>query len=97
MFDQRRLRQFAPIDNSWQGAPVAQDAFETNRLLHRMADNNRLQLTECKRSDRALFDFYTRLIPGGDLFGRSVAEAVRLARERFNFQGVCDLNLSLSH
>ena len=44
-----------------------------------------------------MFDFYTRLIPSGDLFRRSVAEAVRLARERFNYQGVCDLNLTLSH
>ena len=49
--------QFAPIGNSWRGAPVKEEAFETSRLLHRMADNNRLQLTECKRSDRSLFDF----------------------------------------
>ena len=76
---------------------MAQDAFETSRLLHRMASGNRLQLTECRRPDRALFYFYTRLIPGGDLFGHSVAEAVRVARERFNYQGICDLNLTLSH
>ena len=61
---------------------MAQDAFETSRLLHRMASGNRLQLTECKRSDRALFDFYTRLIPGGDLFGQPVAE--RCARRERN-------------
>ena len=62
-----------------------------------MAGGNLLVLTECKRSDSGLFDFYTRLIPGGDLFGCPVAEAVRQARERFTYEGICDLNLTLSH
>lgn len=61
-----------------------------------MSDGNRLVLTECKRSDSQLFDFYTRLIPGGDLY-QPIQEAVKLARERFRYDGVCDLNLTLSH
>ena len=62
-----------------------------------MADGNKLTLTECKRSDSELFDFYTRLIPSGDLYGQSVEVAVQLARTRFKYEGVCDLNLTLSH
>ena len=62
-----------------------------------MADGNRLTLTKCKRSDSQLFDFYTRLIPGGDLYDQPIEEAVKLARERFRYEGVCDLNLTLSH
>ena len=62
-----------------------------------MADGNRLVLTECKRSDSKLFDFYTRLIPGGDLYDQPIDQAVKLAREKFTYDGVCDLNLVLSH
>ena len=62
-----------------------------------MANGNRLVLTECKRSDSQLFDFYTRLIPGGDLYDQPIQEGVRLAREKFTYEGVCDLNLVLSH
>ena len=59
------FNQFAPIGNSFRGSAVEDDAFERSNLLHRMADGNRLTLTECKRSDSQLFNFYTRLIPGG--------------------------------
>mgnify|MGYP001454115674 CR=1 FL=1 len=76
------FNQFAPIGNSFRGSPVADDAFERSNLLHRMADGNRLVLTECKRSDSKLFDFYTRLIPGGDLYDQPIEEAVNLAREK---------------
>ena len=89
--------QFAPIGNSWRGSPVPEDALVKSRLLHTLAGGNRLWLTECKRSDHELFRFYTRLIPRGDLFGLPVATAVAQARERFTYQGVCELNLVLSH
>ena len=91
------FQQFAPIGNAWRGTPVPDDALAKSRLLHTLAGGNRLQLTECKRSDSELFDFYTRLIPGGDLFGLAVATAVAQARARFTYQGVCELNLVLSH
>jgi hypothetical protein len=76
---------------------VVEDALANSRLLHTMAGGNRLSLTECKRSDHDLFNFYTRLIPGGDLFGLPIQSAVAQARERFTYQGVCELNLVLSH
>jgi hypothetical protein len=91
------FNQFAPIGNSFRGSPVEDDAFEKSNLLHRMSDGNRLILTDCKRSDAELFDFYTRLIPGGDLYDQPIQEAVTLAREKFTYEGVCDLNLVLSH
>ena len=75
--------QFAPIGNSFRGSAVDDDAFERSNLLHRMAGGNRLTLTECKRSDSQLFNFYTRLIPGGDLFEQPIQEVVKIARERF--------------
>jgi ATP-dependent exoDNAse (exonuclease V) alpha subunit len=91
------FNQFAPIGNSFRGSVVEDSAFERSNLLHRMADGNRLVLTECKRSDAELFDFYTRLIPGGDLYDQSIEEAVKLARDEFIYEGVCDLNFVLSH
>jgi hypothetical protein len=89
--------QLPLISNSWRGNPVPEDALAQSRLLHTLAGGNRLRLLECKRSDTELFAFYTRLIAGGDLFGLPVATAVAQARERFRFQGVCALNLVLSH
>ena len=89
--------QFAPIGNVWRGGPVPEDALAQSRLLHTPAGGNRLRLTECKRSDKELFTFYTRLIAGADLFGLPVATALDQARAIFRFQGVCELNLVLSH
>ena len=89
--------QFPPISNSWRGSPVPEDALAQSRLLHTLSGGNRLRLTECKRSDKVLFAFYTRLIAGGDLCGLPVATAVARAREKFRYQGVCELNLVLSH
>ena len=91
------FQQMSPIGNAWRGTPVLEDALAKSRLLHTLAGGNRLQLTECKRSDRELFDFYTRLIPGGDLFGLPVSVAVAQARQKFTYQGVAELNLVLSH
>ena len=91
------FNQFAPIGNSFRGSAVQDTAFEISNLLHRMADGSRVTLTECKRSDSQLFDFYTRLIPGGDLYDQHIQEAVTLAREKFTYDRVCDLNLILSH
>ena len=89
--------QYAPIKDSWRGTLVPEDALATSRLLHTFAGGNRLRLVECKRSDRHLFDFYTRLIVGGDLHGQPVSNAVAIARQKFTYKGVCELNLVLSH
>jgi hypothetical protein len=76
---------------------MAENAFEKSNLLPRMAGGNRLTLMDCKRSDSQLFDFYTRLIPGGDLYEQPIQDAVKLARQQFTYVGICDLNLTLSH
>ena len=89
--------QFDPLGNSFRGTPIGECAFEESQLIRRMADGNILWLTECKRSDSELFDFYTRLIPVGDLYDQPVEIAVKLAQEKFTYDGVCDLNLTLSH
>jgi hypothetical protein len=59
------FHQFAPICNNWRGSPVPDDALEQSVLLHTMAGGNSCTLTECRRGDRMLFDFYSSLIPGG--------------------------------
>ena len=91
------FNQFAPLSNAYRGQAVGEDVFARSRLLHTMAGGNRLHLTECKRSDDVLFRFYTRLIPGGDLFGLPVATAVAQPRNRFTYKGMAELNLVLSH
>jgi len=64
--------QFAPICEHWAGCAVPEGALEHSQMLHEMCGGNRLTLTENKRSDAKLFNFYTNL---GDL-------GVALARAR---------------
>jgi len=54
-------------------------------------------LTECRRGDRTLFDFYSSLIDGGSRFGIPVAEAVRSAKQLFQHDGMARWNLCISH
>jgi hypothetical protein len=55
---------FAPISNHWRGSSVREDALERSALLHTLAGGNRVTLTECRRGDRRLFDFYSSLVHG---------------------------------
>ena len=81
------FQQFAPIGNAWRGSLVAEDALTHSRLLRALAGGKMLMLTECKRSHHEMFNFYTRLILGGDLFGLHIATAVAQAREKFAYLG----------
>ena len=56
------FNQFAPIGNVWQNTNIADDAFKTSSLLFSMSGGNVLKLTECKRSESALFDIYTQVL-----------------------------------
>jgi hypothetical protein len=60
--------QFAPLFDSWRGAPVAEDAFQRSRLLLTLCGCNRLTLTTCRRSDGELFAWYSSLIRGGSRY-----------------------------
>jgi hypothetical protein len=56
------FHQFPQIANHWRGSPVGEDALERSALLNTMAGGSRAILTECRRGDRRLFDFYSSLV-----------------------------------
>jgi hypothetical protein len=53
--------QYQAVAESWCGCPVSEGSLENSHMLLEMCDGNRLTLTENKRSDAKLFDFYTGL------------------------------------
>ena len=89
--------QFAPLFNTWKGAEVPGDALWHSSLLHTLAGGNRLVLTECKRSERTLFDWYSSLIPGGLRFEAPLPQVLAEARATFRFEGPARHNLCISH
>jgi hypothetical protein len=91
------FHQFSPIGSCWKGTPIDDEAFQRSALLHRMCGGNVVHLTECRRADSVLFDFYSSLIDGGMRFELPVARAVAEAREIFKFEGTARWNLVISH
>ena len=55
------------------------------------------RLTECRRSDRPLFDWYTSLAEGGSRYALSVPEQVCQARLAFPVRGRARWHLVVSH
>jgi len=62
-----------------------------------MAGGNVVTLTECKRSEAQLYDFYASLIPGGSRHELPLADCLRAAKEQFHYDGPCRWNLVISH
>jgi hypothetical protein len=91
------FHQFAPIANSWRGSPVHEDALERSSLLNTLAGGNRCTLTECRRGDRKLFDFYSSLIPGGSRAELPVQDCVAQAKAVFRASAPARWNLVISH
>ena len=91
------FNQFGPIFDSHRGTEITSDAFEKSRFLHLMAGGNRLILTECRRSETQLFNFYSSLIHGGSRWFTPLAEVLQKAREEFHFSGSATHNLVISH
>ena len=91
------FNQFPALFSSFRGCPVPEDAFERSDLLRRLCDGNRVTLTECRRSDAQLFQWYSSLIPGGERFASPLAEVLAQARARFAFAGRARHNLVISH
>ena len=54
-------------------------------------------LTECKRSDKTLFDWFTSIGEGGSRFDLSLAEQVKQARKDFPFREPARWHLVISH
>jgi hypothetical protein len=76
---------------------VPDDALERSSLLHVLAGGNRCTLTECRRGDRRLFDFYSSLIPGGSRAELPVQTCVSQAKAEFRSSGPARWNLVISH
>lgn len=90
------FNQFAPIGNNFRGAPIAEDAFQKSNLLHTMCSGNVVHLTQCRRSDKVLFDFYASLV--GDCPEQSpLKDTVKAAKALFCYDGLCERNLVISH
>jgi hypothetical protein len=74
--------QYQACAESWCGCPVAEGALENSHMLLEMCGANRFTLTENKRSDAKLFDFYTGLRCGKP-DARDLQEALAEARVLF--------------
>ncbi len=89
------FNQFAPIGNNFRGTPVAEDALQRSNLLHTMTSGNRVVLTECRRSDTELFNFYRSLVDVS--IDRPLQSVIAEAKQTFNYAGFCRSNLVISH
>ena len=76
------FNQFSPIGNQWRGTPVPVDALESSGFLRELCPF-RTTLTENKRSDPPLFDWYSSLIPGGSRYTAPLSEVLDEARRDF--------------
>ena len=90
------FNQFPPLFNTWKGCGVDEHSFEHSALLHRLADGNRVTLTECRRSDTQLFNFYSSLIQGGSRWELPLEQCISEAKAQFNFEGDARWNLTIS-
>ena len=66
-------------------------------MLRSCVGGARLTLTESKRSDQVLFDWYSSLAVGGSRYGQPWEEVLAQARAAFPPKGKADYHLCLSH
>jgi hypothetical protein len=99
------FNQYAPFFNTFRGEPVTK-SLENAHLLDLMAMGNRLTLTECKRSDPILFNWYSSLAEGGLRYTWDLCKNVAEARLMFtedNAEGfipgtkLAPINFAISH
>ena len=72
------FNQFPAIRDSWCGTPVVDGTLAKSDLLKELCCCNVLTLTENKRSDAALFDFYSGLVNNPRRLEKALADARRL-------------------
>jgi hypothetical protein len=78
------FNQHHPIGGHiFAGKILDDECIERSCLLKILADCNRCTLTECKRSDQQLFDFYSSLIPNGSRFEVCLETLLEEARKMF--------------
>ena len=79
-----------PESNSWRGCPVSATAFRQSRLYKSWSDSTCFELTRCRRSDQAHFDFYTSL-------PQSLPKAIAESRKKYGSAMDADLHVCISH
>ena len=89
--------QFGPCFDSWRGRPVPPGAFERSSLYHSLARGCRLTLSRCRRSDQALFEYYSSLIRGGARFELPLPQVLEECRGLYRFEGPARHNVCISH
>lgn len=78
--------QLPPICDTWGlGAPITRAQREHSGLIHQLAAGNHCRLTQCRRSDQALFNVYTNL------------PSLEALKHLFPFRGLGRWNLCISH
>ena len=93
------FEQFGPIGGHvFAGSMLDEDCVQRSRLLKIMAQGNIVSLTECKRSDVALFRYYSSLISGGSRFAMALEDVLSEARSLFpRKRGLPEFSLVISH
>ena len=86
--------QLGAVANSWRSVVVEDQAFWDSDMLHAMT-GFKIELRECLRSDKVLFEAYSRLpaLYGSD----NMSEIIQSYREQFPFIEATPNNLCISH
>jgi hypothetical protein len=82
--------QLPPVGNSWRGHAIDPLIFKDSALLKRWSDCTLFELTRCRRSDQAHFDFYTSL-------PECLETCIALARAKYKKSDRAQLHLTISH
>ena len=91
------VNQMGACFSSFRGIPVDSDEISQSSFFYQLCGAHVCRLTECRRSDRPLFDWYTSVGAGGSRHGLPLAEQVRQARAAFPAAGRARWHLVVSH
>ena len=89
--------QMGACFSSFRGVPIDADQIGQSQFFFDLCGGTRCILTECMRSDKALFDWYTSLSEGGSRFELDIKEQVKQAKRHFPRRDHARWHLCISH
>jgi hypothetical protein len=89
--------QMSACFSSFRGVPIDADQISQSQFFHDLCGGTRCILTECKRSDKALFDWYTSISEGGSRYELELKELVKQAKRDFPRRDHARWHLCISH
>ena len=89
--------QMGACFSTFRGVPVDADQIGQSQFFFDLRGGTRCILTECKRSDKALFDWYTSISEGGSRYELELKDKVKQARRDFRWRGQARWHLCISH